>query len=146
LNGAYIVDASVVVKWYLTEEEAADKAASLYDSFYDGRISLYAPAPILYEVPRSFHRAIRQRRITPDLALEHLSRFLRLQLTIIDRMELPSDAIRIAEEYRCNFYDACYLALAELLSLPFVFADDKLERQLAGRIDYALPLAELELA
>jgi len=62
---------------------------------------------------------------------------------------------RLAEEYRCNLYDACYLAL------PFVFADDKLERQLAGRIPLilrssaaqrsgvskdALPLVALDLA
>jgi len=80
--------------------------------------------------------------------------------------------MRIAEEYRCNFYDACYLALAELLGLPFTAhpeesaaadvskgADDKLEGQLADRIPRmlrspdrsrgsskdALPLARLDL-
>jgi predicted nucleic acid-binding protein len=145
LNGAYVVDASVVVKWYLTEEKAADKAASLYDPFYAGQVSLYAPALIIHEVPRSFHRAVRQHRINLDTALEYVSRFSRIQLTIVDPPETLSGAMRIAEEYRCNYYDACYLALADLLGLPFVFADDKLERQLAGRIAYALPLSLLDL-
>jgi predicted nucleic acid-binding protein len=145
LNGAYVVDASVVVKWYLTEEEAADKAASLLDLLYRERVVLSAPSLIMYEVPRSFHRAVRQRRITRHLAEQHLARFLQLQLIIVDRPEVLSEAMRIAEEYRCNFYDACYLALAELLGLPFLFADDKLERQLASRVDFGLPLAHLDL-
>jgi predicted nucleic acid-binding protein len=68
-----------------------------------------------------------------------------LGVRIVDDPGLSAAAIRLAEEYRCNFYDACYMALADLLGLPFVFADDKLERQLAGRIDYALPLAQLAL-
>jgi predicted nucleic acid-binding protein len=66
-------------------------------------------------------------------------------VVVIDRPERFSAAMQIAEEYRCNYYDACYLALADLLGPPFVFADDKLERQLAGRIPYALPLARLDL-
>jgi predicted nucleic acid-binding protein len=145
LNGAYVVDASVVVKWYLTEEDAADKAASLYDAFYAGNVSLYAPALIAHEVPRSFHRAVRQRRIDLETALGYVSRFTRIQLAIVDRPETLSGAMRIAEEYHCNYYDACYLALADLLGLPFLFADEKLERQLAGRVNYALPLARLAL-
>jgi predicted nucleic acid-binding protein len=146
LNGAYVVDAPVVAKWFLADEEAADRAASLHDAFYDGRVFLRAPALITWEVARSFHRAVRQRRIDLETALEFSSHFLRIRLDIVDQPEVLSEAMRIAEEYRCNFYDACYLALAELLGLPFVFADDKLERQLAGRIDYALPLARLDLA
>jgi len=101
---------------------------------------------ILYEVPRALHRALRRGRFSIGAALDNSERFRQLGIRIVDEPTIPTAAIRLAETYGCNFYDACYLALAELLGLPFLFADDKLERQLAGRLDYALPLARLELA
>jgi len=37
---ALVVDASVAVKWHLTDEPDADRAARLYEAFLEGRIML----------------------------------------------------------------------------------------------------------
>jgi predicted nucleic acid-binding protein len=120
-------------------------AASLFDAVSAGRVTAYAPTLILYELPRALHRAIRRDRITLEWALDSEERFRQLGVQIVDDRSLSAAAIRLAEQYRCNYYDACYMALADLLGLPFVFADDKLERQLADRVRYALPLSRLDL-
>lgn len=159
MNEAYVVDASVIVKWYLTDEEAADRAASLYDHYYRGVIALSAPPLITYEVARAIHRGYRQRRISIDDATRSLADLADLNQQLFHEPEIIAAAYRIAEEYRCNSYGACYLARAEFLGLPLPGhpeesaaagvskgADDKLERQLAGRVDYALPLTRLDLA
>lgn len=55
-----VIDASVVVKWYLTDEEAADQAASLLITFKQGDFRLAAPSLIEYEVARAIHRGYRR--------------------------------------------------------------------------------------
>ena len=145
MNGVYVVDASVIAKWYLIEEEAADKAASLLQAFTQGEVTLVAPSLVLYEVTRTLHKAYRQRRIASEAALDRLDDLLNLNLRLLHEPELFRSALRLAFRYHCNFYDACYLALADLLAVPFLSADEKLQRQLAGRVEYLVTLDRLEL-
>ena len=145
MNSQFVIDASVVARWYLTDEDTAERAVSLFEQFVQGRVTLFAPSLIMYEVPRALHRALRRRWVTSEMASQYLLRFLDLELTVIYRPEIISGAHQLAERYQCNFYDSCYLALAELLGAPFVLADQKLQRQLAGRLDYLVPLNYLEL-
>ena len=39
MNEVYVVDASVIAKWYLIDEEAADKAASVLQAFTHGELT-----------------------------------------------------------------------------------------------------------
>ncbi len=145
MSGAYVLDASVIAKWYLIDEEAAGKAASLLEAFTRGELTLIAPSLAVYEVTRAIHKAYRQRRIAWNLAQDRLDDLLSLNLELFLEPEVLRSALRLAFRYGCSFYDACYLALAELLDVPFVSADSKLERQLAGRVDYFLPLERFVL-
>ena len=140
-----MVDASVVVKWYLADEEAAEKAASVGEAFKRGEMTLVAPSIAPYEVSRALQKAYRQHRVSTHVAEQLIDDLLNLNLDLFHEPEIFRSALRLAFRYGCNFYDACYLALAELLDVPFIFADNKLETQLAGKIDYALPLHRLEL-
>jgi predicted nucleic acid-binding protein len=44
-----VVDASVVVKWFV-DEENSDKAIRIRDKYIDGEISVMAPDIIIFEV------------------------------------------------------------------------------------------------
>lgn len=49
MNGMYVLDASVVIKWF-SEEEYTDKAVKLRDDFFKGENELVVPDLLLYEV------------------------------------------------------------------------------------------------
>jgi hypothetical protein len=48
---ALVVDASVAAKWHLQDEQDAERALVLFDRFVAGRVALWAPTHIRYEVP-----------------------------------------------------------------------------------------------
>ncbi len=46
----YLVDSSVILKWFLSDEEAADKAAKLYRSMVAGEAELGTDSSAIHEV------------------------------------------------------------------------------------------------
>ncbi|MHB8841344.1 MAG: type II toxin-antitoxin system VapC family toxin [Candidatus Aquicultor sp.] len=46
----YLVDSSVILKWFLSDEEAADKAARLYRSMVAGETELGTDSSAIHEV------------------------------------------------------------------------------------------------
>jgi predicted nucleic acid-binding protein len=138
-----VVDASVAVKWYLLEEDDADRAESLLDAFDRGGVELIAPYHIRYEVASVVTSASlgRQPRLSREQATLAVAEFLSLGITTIVDLDLIPDAFALVHLHGCAFYDALYLALAQRLELPFVTADRKLLR----RIDHlpgVLPLSD----
>ncbi len=51
-----VVDSSVVVKWFLTEE-GSEKAIKLFDEFAAGRMKIAAPTILYYEVANALKRS-----------------------------------------------------------------------------------------
>ena len=145
MNDTYVVDASVIAKWYLLDEEGANMAASVLQAFAENRLTLVAPSLVSYEVARALQKAYRQRRIASDVAQQRLRDLHDLDLEVFHEPEILRLALQLAFRHACNFYDACYLALAEVLGVPFLCADERLQRQLAGRVDYLVTLDRLEL-
>lgn len=125
---AAVVDASVAVKWHLTDEEDADKAADLLAQFVRGQIVLVAPDQIRYEVPSAIAAATlgRRPRLTPGQGRDAVEEFLALGVRTIGDQELILAAYSLVHQYGCAFYDALYLALAQRLQLSLVTADRKL--------------------
>ena len=82
-------------------------------------------ANILWKhVRRTGLSAVQARRAVADLA--------KLGLRSVSTLELIAGALDIALRHSITAYDACYVALASRLGLPFVTADERLARQLAG--------------
>ena len=52
----------------------------------------------------------------------------------VSTADLIGDALPIALAHAISAYDACYVALVQRLSVPFVTADEALVRKLAGTI------------
>ena len=107
-----VVDASVVLKWQLEDEEAVPQALALRDDFLlHGRVSLAAPSLLAYEITNGILTAARRGRLPRNLSEEAL----RLLLAAGIRL-LPVDPLRVfalSLRWKVSAYDGAYLTLAE---------------------------------
>src|SRR3972149_982905 len=55
----YVIDASVLIKWYLEDEEHLEPAASVREDYTRGAINLLAPAQLRHEVASAVLKATR---------------------------------------------------------------------------------------
>ncbi len=136
-----VVDASVVLKLYLRDEQYTANADLLFSRFQQGEINLVAPRFITYEVPASIEWAVLRGRPAKETWQAALMSFESLGLTIVDDSDAKYETIRLAIDYTCRYYDALYLLLAEDLGCPFITDDEKLWRPLHTQVEYLLLLA-----
>lgn len=131
-----VVDASVVLKWFRTDEDLAKEAEFLLGRHRIGEILLCAPDLLLYEVGNVL-------RTKPDfdegIVLSAVAHLQHLEMAIFPAdWELLQQAIRITFQYTdshwraLTVYDASYIALAEALDCDMVTADKRSLDCLAG--------------
>ena len=111
---AVVVDASVVLKWQLEDEEAVAQAVALRDDFLlHGRINLAAPSLLVYEVTNGMLIATRQGRLTREQAEEGLANLLAVGIRLMAAD--PSRIFSLSLLWKVSAYDGTYLATAEKL-------------------------------
>ena len=49
----YTIDASIMARWFIPGEEYEEEALKIRNDYAQGKIQLYAPTPIKYEVLNS---------------------------------------------------------------------------------------------
>jgi predicted nucleic acid-binding protein len=118
-----VVDASVVLKWFLQEPDAVH-ALTLRERHLTGELLLAAPDLLLYEVGN----ALRFKHDFTTLGIqEALSDLLRFQLELIAPTErLLHHAVELAHRSRLTYYDGFYLAVASDLGTKLITADKRL--------------------
>jgi len=136
-----VVDANVIAKLYLRDEQYIANADILFTKFQQGEVELVAPRLVTYEVPAAMKKAIAQARVGEQTGHDAIRSLEQLGLVIIDDSEAKHEAFRLAINYGCTYYDAIYLLLAEDLDCPFITADDKLWRPLHHSLPYIVRLA-----
>jgi len=141
-----VVDASVVAKAYLRDEDHSEISDSILLEFAAGSLELLAPQYILYEVPSTILNAVRQRRLSAQRAAEAIDEFLSLPLpTVGNDLTLP-DMVRrahvLAHSLGCKLYDALYLVVAREFDAPLITADGRLYRGMARKVPHLLWIAD----
>jgi len=107
-----VVDASVVLKWQLDDEESILQATALRDDFYAlGAIRAIAPHLLIYEVINGIVTATRRKRLASDKAMEAMTNLLQLGVEL--KQVEPERVLELALAHSLSAYDAAYLALAE---------------------------------
>lgn len=142
-HAGYVVDASVLVKWFLHEKEAdRDRALALRDLHISGRSTIFIPQLALLEVLNAVRFAPKAKEEDGELALEAL------QDLHLERKPPEADLLRksnaIAWAYKITIYDALYVALAEQVGYPLITADEVMMKKLKGH-SIVVPLRELEI-
>jgi predicted nucleic acid-binding protein len=115
---ACIIDASVVVKWFLPEPYA-EAAARLRRS----GLELNAPELLLLEVSNALWKHLRRGALDRDTAQEAIEALASAPIRWQGAPTLFADAFRIAAETSRSVYDCTYLALALQLGQLLVTAD-----------------------
>ena len=115
---ACIVDASVVIKWFLPEPYA-EAAARLRRA----DIELSAPELLLLEASNALWKHLLRGALDRDTAQEAIEALAVAPIRLQGAPTLFADAFRIAAETRRSVYDCTYLALALQLGQPLVTAD-----------------------
>lgn len=131
-----VIDASVVLKWFLRDEKIGDRALDLLDRFVRGELDLTAPSLMVYEVINGLVIAQRRGHIADEKVLSAISGFLALGITFVDVTGLEDRVLHFCREYDRSAYIASYLALAERASLVFVTGDERLYNSAKGKLEW----------
>lgn len=140
---SYVIDASVVVKWYKAEEKGGTEAHVLRSRFYDKRMQLHAPELLFIEVGNALRSNPQSTETLVGANLRDLAEtgftIHKLAPDLLQRMNA------LSWKYRLTMYDALYLAVAEQTGAPLITADEQMLKQLQGHT-LALPLSSLHLS
>ncbi len=141
-HAGYVVDASVLMKWFLYQQEAdRDRALALRELHISGRSIIYIPQLALLELVNAVRFAPKAKEEDGEMALEAV-RDLHLEVKPPE-YDVLRKANAIAWAYKTTIYDALYVAHAEQVGYPLISADETMIRKLAGH-SIVVPLRELE--
>lgn len=120
---SFVVDASVVAKWFSRGEDNENEARILRDAWSNGSAVLYAPAQLQFEVINSIWK-------NPGIDLETACSLARLAVRLsparVDVGEdLAEDAMALARSTKLTYYDTVYVVLAKSLEHPLISADSE---------------------
>ena len=122
-----VVDASVAVKWLVTE---VDSAAA--DGLLDGRHELHAPRLMLYEISNALWVKGRRRGIEHDEAILLSQHLLDFPIHWDDNWPALPTTVGLALTLDHPVYDCVYLALARRIQGTLVTADARFSRVVAS--------------
>jgi len=117
----YIVDASVVAKWFI-EEDYSEAALSVLAE----NNQLHAPDFLLLEMDSIFCKWIRLGSIGAAEGSDLRDLLRQYPIQYHPFLSLLDPAYAIANQSRLNIYDCLYIALAALLNGQMVTADRRL--------------------
>jgi predicted nucleic acid-binding protein len=137
----YVVDASVVVKWFSRAEEDIKNSEKLLYSHVEGICPLASSSLVLYEVCNAL-------RFNPNFAKDDLLKaatsLLKLGLELVDFSKVFESAIALGLSHEITIYDAAYVAVSQTYHIPLITADYKLLAKI-NDIPLVIPLKEIKL-
>jgi len=125
---AFVVDASVVVKWFVPEihSQAARRLLILSHAYF-------APDLLFAETANAIWKKIRRGELTTVRGQQLVEDIGRIAVETVSCRMLAEDAHALANATGRTVYDSLYLALAIRLKTRMITADDRLEAALAAR-------------
>ena len=132
MNGRVVVDASLAIKW-LVSEEHSDKSRAISRSWANEGIQAAAPYLMPVEVTNALYRRVVRGELTVEDAIRLLEHLLASGIELRDDPALHVRALQLASQLSQGaVYDAHYLALAETLGCDFWTADERFYRAAAS--------------
>ena len=123
------VDASVVVKWYVSETHSEEARVLL-----GHRLERFAPDFVLVELANIFWKKARLREIgDPHAYFQELSR-IREAVVLSSSADLIERAAQVAAQIDHPVYDCLYIACAEATGSTLMTADRRLRNTVADSV------------
>lgn len=131
-----VIDASVVIKWYVKENDS-DAATVLLDA----EQSFLAPDLLFAECASILTKLVRRGTLRGASALEIIAGIIDGPFTTVTNAQIADDALGISlSATGVSPYDASYVALAMLFDMNCVTADRRLVERLPGMPAYHVSL------
>jgi len=120
------IDASIVLKWYLADEEYGKNAISLLDKYLSNELDIFAPSLLEYEVINGLIIAQKRGRIKEEKILTAIDGFVSLEIKLKNLSLFYPRVLHYCKVYNRSVYDASYLALADEEQISLITADEEL--------------------
>jgi len=121
-----VIDASVVLKWYLMDEEYSQKAINLLKKYVSNELDILAPSLLEYEVINGLLVAKKRGGIQEEKILSAIDGFISLKIKLKNLSLFYPKVLYYYKIYNRSVYDASYLAMADEESISLVTADERL--------------------
>jgi predicted nucleic acid-binding protein len=136
-----VVDACVVLKWQLDDEDDLTQALALRDDYLIAEeVDLSAPTLLLFELANGVHKAARHARIADEVAQEALANLLACEIDL--HMPDIERVLELALQHNIAAYDAAYLAVAEQLGAELWTADSPFYKAVRRKIPWVRWIAD----
>ena len=136
VNEFVVVDASLVVKW-LVDEDDSTKAHAVLESWVARDVARIAPYLMPFEVANALHRRVARGELSIRNSTRMMTRLLGSRLELHQPPGLHARALELASQLNQGaVYDAHYLALAEEFDCELWTADQRFYRAASAGVDY----------
>lgn len=124
---SFTVDASVSARWLIPGEEYETQAVKLRDDYAEGRIELYTPSLLIFEVLNALWKTVERGMMKAEDAVVMCEAFVKVtpKLVSLDFEDLKN-ALEAAMMKHISFYDASYIATALKTKSTLITADKSL--------------------
>ena len=137
-----VLDASVILKWYLPDEEQGEEALDLLKRYISDDMEIIAPSLLEYEVINGLMVAFKRTRLREDAILSAIEGFGNLGIRLLGFSGQYARLIHFCNTYRRSAYDASYLSVAESEKIPFITADEALYKAVKKDLHWVKRLGE----
>jgi len=139
-----VVDASVILKWYLPDEVHGETALHLLDLYIADKFEILAPSLLGYEVINGLEVARRRGRIPENTILSALEGFFNLAIPLKTVAGYLPEILYYCKTYQRSAYDASYLALAEMEQVILITADGALHNSVKKELKWVHWIGDLK--
>lgn len=132
MAGYVVVDASLVVKWLVTEEHT-EKADALARYWFAQNVQMAAPHYMRIEAINALFKRLVRGEHAMEAVTRGIENLLAMDIELLDVGSLHLRAAQLAVQLRQGaVYDAHYLALTESLGCELWTADQRFQRAATG--------------
>jgi len=138
-----VIDTSVVLKWFLSDEKFSQPALALLDKYVSFELEIVAPSLLEYEVLNGLHIARKRGRIEQDKMIMGIEGFLGLEIEKKNISSFYPRIMHFSETYNLTVYDTSYLGVAEEEGIELITADKNLYNRVKKDLNWIKWLGDI---
>jgi predicted nucleic acid-binding protein len=137
-----VLDTSVVLKWFLGDEEHCAEAIALRDAIAAGQLRPLVPSHLPLELAAGLVSAMRRGRLPAEDVSLAVGVFRRLDIAVLSVDSVLAQVASLASQLGVSAYDAAFLLSAEISGAPLVTADEALLQKAASAGHQVMALSD----